>query len=152
MKSSTFGYSFFDTCALGTSPDEWGITKQPCIDGVISCPFITNKCYFVNEFLFLGNLGSWWPLKRRFFYDILCRIRLFCYQVESFVSYCGGLPAPEHSENPLRYKFRWVFPVVFSQMSPNYMYVLFYWLPAALKLKLLLRVQKSLPQVVFFLA
>nr|AIQ77660.1 putative lysine-ketoglutarate reductase/saccharopine dehydrogenase [Nilaparvata lugens] len=26
-------------------------------------------------------------------------------KVESFVSYCGGLPAPEHSDNPLRYKF-----------------------------------------------
>ncbi|CAG0923325.1 unnamed protein product, partial [Notodromas monacha] len=28
-------------------------------------------------------------------------------KIESFVSYCGGLPAPEHSENPLRYKFSW---------------------------------------------
>ncbi|XP_039287420.1 alpha-aminoadipic semialdehyde synthase, mitochondrial [Nilaparvata lugens] len=28
-------------------------------------------------------------------------------KVESFVSYCGGLPAPEHSDNPLRYKFSW---------------------------------------------
>lgn len=27
--------------------------------------------------------------------------------VESFVSYCGGLPAPEFSDNPLRYKFSW---------------------------------------------
>ncbi|EEB10070.1 aminoadipic semialdehyde synthase, putative [Pediculus humanus corporis] len=28
-------------------------------------------------------------------------------KIESFVSYCGGLPAPECSENPLRYKFSW---------------------------------------------
>uniref|UniRef100_A0A3Q2YVJ0 Aminoadipate-semialdehyde synthase n=1 Tax=Hippocampus comes TaxID=109280 RepID=A0A3Q2YVJ0_HIPCM len=28
-------------------------------------------------------------------------------QVESYVSYCGGLPAPECSDNPLRYKFSW---------------------------------------------
>ncbi|UYV78979.1 AASS [Cordylochernes scorpioides] len=28
-------------------------------------------------------------------------------KITSFVSYCGGLPAPEHSENPLRYKFSW---------------------------------------------
>ncbi|RZF48102.1 hypothetical protein LSTR_LSTR002168 [Laodelphax striatellus] len=28
-------------------------------------------------------------------------------KVESFVSYCGGLPAPEYSDNPLRYKFSW---------------------------------------------
>lgn len=28
-------------------------------------------------------------------------------KVESFVSYCGGLPAPEASDNPLGYKFSW---------------------------------------------
>lgn len=27
--------------------------------------------------------------------------------IESLVSYCGGLPAPEYSNNPLRYKFSW---------------------------------------------
>ncbi|XP_057655384.1 alpha-aminoadipic semialdehyde synthase, mitochondrial isoform X1 [Diorhabda carinulata] len=27
--------------------------------------------------------------------------------VTSFESYCGGLPAPEYSDNPLRYKFSW---------------------------------------------
>lgn len=28
-------------------------------------------------------------------------------KVESYISYCGGLPAPEFSDNPLRYKFSW---------------------------------------------
>ncbi|MEE6513353.1 hypothetical protein FKM82_020923 [Ascaphus truei] len=28
-------------------------------------------------------------------------------KVESYVSFCGGLPAPEYSDNPLRYKFSW---------------------------------------------
>ena len=28
-------------------------------------------------------------------------------KIESFVSWCGGLPAPEYSNNPLRYKFSW---------------------------------------------
>ncbi|KAF4532644.1 hypothetical protein B566_EDAN009825 [Ephemera danica] len=28
-------------------------------------------------------------------------------KVESFISHCGGLPAPEFSNNPLRYKFSW---------------------------------------------
>lgn len=28
-------------------------------------------------------------------------------EVSSFVSWCGGLPAPENSDNPLRYKFSW---------------------------------------------
>lgn len=27
--------------------------------------------------------------------------------IESLISYCGGLPAPEFSNNPLRYKFSW---------------------------------------------
>ncbi|XP_023384649.1 alpha-aminoadipic semialdehyde synthase, mitochondrial isoform X3 [Pteropus vampyrus] len=27
--------------------------------------------------------------------------------IESYISYCGGLPAPEYSDNPLRYKFSW---------------------------------------------
>ncbi|CAF3408833.1 unnamed protein product [Rotaria sp. Silwood1] len=28
-------------------------------------------------------------------------------RIDSYISYCGGLPAPEHSDNPLRYKFSW---------------------------------------------
>lgn len=28
-------------------------------------------------------------------------------KIDSFVSYCGGLPAPEFSNSPLRYKFSW---------------------------------------------
>lgn len=28
-------------------------------------------------------------------------------KIDSFISYCGGLPAPEFSDNPLRYKFSW---------------------------------------------
>jgi len=28
-------------------------------------------------------------------------------KISSFVSYCGGLPAPENSDNPLGYKFSW---------------------------------------------
>lgn len=28
-------------------------------------------------------------------------------KIDSFISYCGGLPAPEYADNPLRYKFSW---------------------------------------------
>lgn len=28
-------------------------------------------------------------------------------KITSFVSYCGGLPAPENADNPLKYKFSW---------------------------------------------
>jgi alpha-aminoadipic semialdehyde synthase len=27
-------------------------------------------------------------------------------RIDSYISYCGGLPAPEYADNPLRYKFR----------------------------------------------
>ena len=27
--------------------------------------------------------------------------------IESFESFCGGLPAPQYTNNPLRYKFTW---------------------------------------------
>ena len=29
------------------------------------------------------------------------------FQIEGFTSWCGGLPAPENSDNPLGYKFSW---------------------------------------------
>ncbi len=35
-------------------------------------------------------------------------------QIDSYVSYCGGLPAPEHADNPLRYKFRFKRMIIFS--------------------------------------
>lgn len=34
-------------------------------------------------------------------------MRAGCLQVTKFISYCGGLPAPECSDNALRYKFSW---------------------------------------------
>lgn len=34
-------------------------------------------------------------------------VKLHGGKINSFISYCGGLPAPENSENPLRYKFSW---------------------------------------------
>ncbi|KAI4874970.1 hypothetical protein NFI96_032979 [Prochilodus magdalenae] len=40
-------------------------------------------------------------------------------QVESYRSFCGGLPAPECSENPLRYKFSWSpYGVLLNTISP----------------------------------
>ncbi len=38
-------------------------------------------------------------------------------QAESFFSYVCGLPAPEHAENPLRFKFRWYFEINFETFS-----------------------------------
>ncbi|KAJ8351053.1 hypothetical protein AAFF_G00158460, partial [Aldrovandia affinis] len=39
--------------------------------------------------------------------------------VESYSSFCGGLPAPECSDNPLRYKFSWSpYDVLFNTVRP----------------------------------
>uniref|UniRef100_H2UYE1 Aminoadipate-semialdehyde synthase n=1 Tax=Takifugu rubripes TaxID=31033 RepID=H2UYE1_TAKRU len=39
--------------------------------------------------------------------------------VESYMSFCGGLPAPECSDNPLRYKFSWSpYSVLLNTISP----------------------------------
>ncbi|XP_037539587.1 alpha-aminoadipic semialdehyde synthase, mitochondrial [Nematolebias whitei] len=39
--------------------------------------------------------------------------------VESYSSFCGGLPAPECSDNPLRYKFSWSpYGVLLNSISP----------------------------------
>ncbi|KAM7397303.1 hypothetical protein PAMP_020287 [Pampus punctatissimus] len=39
--------------------------------------------------------------------------------VESYSSFCGGLPAPECSDNPLRYKFSWSpYSVLLNTVSP----------------------------------
>lgn len=37
----------------------------------------------------------------------LCLFAYRIHQVKQFLSYCGGLPAPECSDNPLGYKFSW---------------------------------------------
>ncbi len=39
--------------------------------------------------------------------------------MESYSSFCGGLPAPECSDNPLRYKFSWSpYGVLLNTISP----------------------------------
>ncbi|XP_075414728.1 alpha-aminoadipic semialdehyde synthase, mitochondrial isoform X1 [Tenrec ecaudatus] len=44
--------------------------------------------------------------------------------IESYISFCGGLPAPEHSNNPLRYKFSWSPVGVLMNMMQSATYLL----------------------------
>lgn len=39
--------------------------------------------------------------------DIIDKSHQDGYEIESFTSWCGGLPAPEHADNPFKYKFSW---------------------------------------------
>ena len=41
------------------------------------------------------------------FFVSTCAHALSLQQVTGFISYCGGLPAPESADNPLVYKFSW---------------------------------------------
>jgi alpha-aminoadipic semialdehyde synthase len=43
--------------------------------------------------------------------------------VESFISWCGGLPAPEFSNNPLRYKFSWSPRTVLANLKNSAKYL-----------------------------
>ena len=54
------------------------------------------------------HIGSSFPL-----------LRLQPSQVVSFQSWCGGLPAPECNNNPLKYKFRYAHVEVRSHHSNN---------------------------------
>lgn len=57
-----------------------------------------------------------------FFYVLLLIFSIFSLvpkQVESYSSFCGGLPVPECSDNPLRYKFSWnPYGVLLSTIIP----------------------------------
>lgn len=51
--------------------------------------------------------GRWTCLFNSYSLIIMSSWFLIWYILQSFVSYCGGLPAPECSDNPLRYRFSW---------------------------------------------
>ncbi|XP_051007819.1 alpha-aminoadipic semialdehyde synthase, mitochondrial isoform X2 [Acomys russatus] len=55
----------------------------------------------------IGELGLDPGLDHMLAMDTIDKAKELGATIESYVSYCGGLPAPEHSNNPLRYKFSW---------------------------------------------
>lgn len=55
----------------------------------------------------IGELGLDPGLDHMLAMETIDRAKELGATIESYVSYCGGLPAPEHSDNPLRYKFSW---------------------------------------------
>jgi len=57
--------------------------------------------------LFLNEIGLDPGIDHMAAMRVMDEIRNTGGTVESFYSYCGGLPAPEHNTNPLGYKFSW---------------------------------------------
>ncbi|XP_048196090.1 alpha-aminoadipic semialdehyde synthase, mitochondrial [Perognathus longimembris pacificus] len=55
----------------------------------------------------IGELGLDPGLDHMLAMDTIDKAKEVGATIESYISYCGGLPAPEHSDNPLRYKFSW---------------------------------------------
>ncbi|XP_017652589.2 alpha-aminoadipic semialdehyde synthase, mitochondrial isoform X2 [Nannospalax galili] len=55
----------------------------------------------------IGELGLDPGLDHMLAMDTIDKAKETGATIESYISYCGGLPAPEHSDNPLRYKFSW---------------------------------------------
>ncbi|XP_025721503.2 alpha-aminoadipic semialdehyde synthase, mitochondrial isoform X1 [Callorhinus ursinus] len=55
----------------------------------------------------IGELGLDPGLDHMLAMETIDKAREVGATIESYISYCGGLPAPEHSDNPLRYKFSW---------------------------------------------
>ncbi|XP_035866748.1 alpha-aminoadipic semialdehyde synthase, mitochondrial isoform X3 [Phyllostomus discolor] len=55
----------------------------------------------------IGELGLDPGLDHMLAMETIDRAKEVGATIESYISYCGGLPAPEHSDNPLRYKFSW---------------------------------------------
>ncbi|XP_036616026.1 alpha-aminoadipic semialdehyde synthase, mitochondrial [Trichosurus vulpecula] len=55
----------------------------------------------------IGELGLDPGLDHMLAMETIDRAKEVGATIESYVSFCGGLPAPEHSDNPLRYKFSW---------------------------------------------
>ncbi|XP_013013838.1 alpha-aminoadipic semialdehyde synthase, mitochondrial isoform X1 [Cavia porcellus] len=55
----------------------------------------------------IGELGLDPGLDHMLAMDTIDKAKQMGATVESYISYCGGIPAPEHSDNPLRYKFSW---------------------------------------------
>ncbi|KAM4873661.1 alpha-aminoadipic semialdehyde synthase, mitochondrial isoform 2-T2 [Thomomys bottae] len=55
----------------------------------------------------IGELGLDPGLDHMLAMDTIDKAKEVGASIESYISYCGGLPAPEHSNNPLRYKFSW---------------------------------------------
>ncbi|EHB02403.1 Alpha-aminoadipic semialdehyde synthase, mitochondrial [Heterocephalus glaber] len=55
----------------------------------------------------IGELGLDPGLDHMLAMDTIDKAKQVGATIESYTSYCGGIPAPEHSDNPLRYKFSW---------------------------------------------
>jgi saccharopine dehydrogenase (NADP+, L-glutamate forming) len=55
--------------------------------------------------------------------DLIDRVHKAGGQVKTFRSFCGGLPAPENSDNPLGYKFSWSSRGVLLALKNNAKYI-----------------------------
>lgn len=91
------------------------MSRRPCANSIlppkkqaslysmrlVSIPVLTT-------YMLLRLLTKFTPRAEGSLFSLFARLHLILVlQVKQFLSYCGGLPAPECSNNPLGYKFSW---------------------------------------------
>lgn len=93
-----------------------GDVAQHCIDAkthLVTASYITEKIQALHEsaqnagITILNEVGLDPGIDHFLALEFIKEAQEKGGSIESFVSYCGGLPAPEFSQNPLRYKFSW---------------------------------------------
>ncbi len=60
-----------------------------------------------KDLLFLNEIGVDPGIDHMTAMEIIDQVHRAGGRVEHFYSYCGGLPAPQHNDNPFGYKFSW---------------------------------------------
>lgn len=93
-----------------------GEVAQHCIDTkthLVTASYITNQVQALHEsaqnagITILNEVGLDPGIDHFLALEFIKEAQEKGGSIESFISYCGGLPAPEFSQNPLRYKFSW---------------------------------------------
>lgn len=93
-----------------------GIVAEHCIEGkthLVTASYITDHVRSLHDLALksgvtiLNEVGLDPGIDHFLALECIKEIHDKGGSIESLISYCGGLPAPEHSNNSLRYKFSW---------------------------------------------
>lgn len=93
-----------------------GLVAEKCIEGkthLVTASYITDHVRSLHDdalsagVTILNEVGLDPGIDHFLALELIKEVKEKGGTIESLVSYCGGLPAPEFSNNPLRYKFSW---------------------------------------------
>ncbi|KAI5643420.1 saccharopine dehydrogenase NADP binding domain-containing protein [Phthorimaea operculella] len=93
-----------------------GVVGRACLDAgvhLVTASYVTPEIAELHEkakdkgLTFMNEVGLDPGIDHLLALECIHDVQSHGGRVDSFVSYCGGLPAPEYSDNALRYKFSW---------------------------------------------